>query len=212
MWGVAFDQLSAVHREGRLEVEDLERLAVAAYMVGRDDACDEAWIAAHQVWSRDGEAERAARCAFWQALGLYFRGDLAPAMGWIARGGRLLEESPRESIEQAWLRMLIALPRLFEGDADVCTRALPLPGEIAERSQDPDATMFARLGRGYALILQGRIADGMALLDEVMVSGHGRRGGADPRGDRLLPGDRPVSSGVRPPARKGVDGGADAVV
>ena len=138
-------------------------------MVGRDDACDEAWIAAHQVWSRGGEAERAARCAFWHALGLYFRGDLAPAMGWVARGGRLLEESPRESVEQAWLQMLIALPRLFEGDADVYS-SFAAAGEIAERFADPDATMFARLGRGHALILQGRIADGMALLDELMVS------------------------------------------
>ena len=30
--------------------------------------------------------------------------------------------------------------------------------------------MFARLGRGHSLILQGRIAEGMALLDEVMVA------------------------------------------
>ena len=36
MWGEAFDQLSAAHREGQLDAEDLERLAVAAYMVGRD--------------------------------------------------------------------------------------------------------------------------------------------------------------------------------
>ena len=43
-------------------------------------------------------------------------------------------------------------------------------GEIAERFGDPDATMFARLGRGYSLILQGRAAEGMALLDEVMVA------------------------------------------
>ena len=82
MWGDAFTDLSAAHREGRLGVEDLERLAVAAYMVGRDDACEAAWIAAHHAWLDRGEVERAARCAFWQALGLFFRGDLAPAMGW----------------------------------------------------------------------------------------------------------------------------------
>src|ERR671922_2408252 len=45
MWGAEFAELSAAHREGRLGVEDLERLAVAAYMVGRDDACEAAWIA-----------------------------------------------------------------------------------------------------------------------------------------------------------------------
>jgi DNA-binding CsgD family transcriptional regulator len=169
MWGDAFDQLSAAHREGQLNSEDLERLAVAAYMVGRDDACDDAWIEAHHAWSRGGEAERAARCAFWQALGLFFRGDLAPAMGWVARGGRVLEGSRGESVEQAWLRMLTALPRLFEGDADVYS-SFDDAGAIAERFADPDATMFARLCRGYALILQGRVADGLELLDEVMVS------------------------------------------
>jgi DNA-binding NarL/FixJ family response regulator len=169
MWADAFADLSAAHREGQLDVEDLERLAVAAYMVGRDDACEEAWTAAHHAWLRRGEAERAARCAFWQALGLFFRGDLAPAMGWVARGARLLEESPRDCVEQAWLRMLTALPRLFEGDADV-SPSLVEAEEIAERFADADASTFARLGRGYSLILQGRAAEGMALLDEVMVA------------------------------------------
>jgi DNA-binding CsgD family transcriptional regulator len=169
MWRDAFDDLAATHREGRLDVEDLELLAVAAYMVGRDDACQEAWMAAHQAWLRRGEAERAASCAFRLALGLFFRGDLAPAMGWVARGGRLLEESRSDSVEQAWLRMLSALPRLFAGDADASS-SFAEAGEIAERFGDADATMFARLGSGYALILEGRVADGMALLDEVMVS------------------------------------------
>jgi hypothetical protein len=147
MWGDAFADLSAARREGRLEVEDLERLAVAAYMVGRDDACEEAWIAAHHAWLRRGDAERAARCAFWQALGLFFRGDLAPAMGWVARGGRLLDEGRRDCVEQAWLRMLTALPRLFEGDADGYP-SLVEAGAIAERFADTDASTFARLGRG----------------------------------------------------------------
>jgi DNA-binding NarL/FixJ family response regulator len=169
MWAEAFNDLSAAHREGRLEVEDLERLAVAAYMAGRDDACEEAWIAAHHAWVRRGEPERAARCAFWQALGLFFRGDLAPAMGWVARGGRLVEESRRDCVEQAWLRMLTALSRLFAGDADVHPSFVGA-GEIAERFADADASMFARLGRGYSLILEGRIDEGTRLLDEVMVA------------------------------------------
>jgi hypothetical protein len=65
--------------------------------------------------------------------------------------------------------MLTALPRLFEGDPDAGP-SLVEAGEIAERLADADAPMFARLGRGYSLILQGRVAEGMALLDEVMIS------------------------------------------
>ena len=170
MWGNAFTDLSTAHREGELGAEDLERLAVAAYMVGRDDDCEDAWMAAHHAWLRRGEAERAARCAFWQALGLFFRGELAPAMGWVARGGRLLEDSRRDCVEQAWLQMLTALPLLFEGDADAAHPSFVEAGEIAERFGDADATMFAQLGRGYSLILQGQIAEGMALLDELMVA------------------------------------------
>jgi DNA-binding NarL/FixJ family response regulator len=169
-WGDAFTDLSAAHREGKLVSEDYERLAVAAYMVGRDDDCEEAWIAAHHAWLRRGEAERAARCAFWQALGLFFRGDMAPAMGWVARGRRLLEDRRRDSVVHAWLQMLTALPLLFEVDADAAYPSFVEAGEIAERVGDSDATMFARLGRGYSLILQGQIAEGMALLDEVMVA------------------------------------------
>jgi DNA-binding NarL/FixJ family response regulator len=169
MWGDAFAELSKARREGSLDVEDLERLAVAAYMVGKDDACEEAWTAAHQAWLFRGIAERAAGCAFRQALGLFFRGDLAPAMGWVARGGRVLEEGRRDCVEQAWLLMLTALPRLFDGNSDAQSTFVEAE-EVAHRFADADATMFARLGRGYALILDGRSTEGVALLDDVMVS------------------------------------------
>jgi DNA-binding CsgD family transcriptional regulator len=168
-WDEAFAELSAARLEGGLDVEDLERLAISAYMVGREDACEEAWIAAHHVRLNRGEFERAARCAFWLALGLFFRGDLAPANGWVARGGRLLEDGRGDCVERAWLKMFVALPRLFQGSAD----AYPMydeAGAIAERFADADASMFAWLCRAYALIHQGRSDEGLELLDEVMVS------------------------------------------
>ena len=169
-WSDAFAELSTARREEELEVEDLERLAVAAYMVGRDDVCADAWVGAHHAWLRRGEAERAARCAFWQAIGLFFRGELAPASGWVARGGRVLEDSRRDCVERAWLQMLTALPTLFEGDAKAVYPTFVDAGEIAQRFGDPDTAMFARLCRGYSLILLGRTADGVALLDETMVA------------------------------------------
>src|SRR5512134_3662559 len=92
-WRDTFTDLACAHQEGTLGAEDLERLAVSAYMVGEIVACEAAWIEAHHAWLSQARPERAAQCAFSQALGLFFRGDLAPAMGWVARGGRLLEES-----------------------------------------------------------------------------------------------------------------------
>ncbi|MGI8708328.1 MAG: LuxR C-terminal-related transcriptional regulator [Actinomycetota bacterium] len=169
-WGDAFGGLSSADREALLNAEDLERLSIAAYMVGRDDDSADAWMRAHQEWLRRGEEERAAGCAFWQALGLLFRGDLAPAMGWTARGRRILEKSRPDCPERAWLLMLTALPVMFQGDAETAYPSFVEAGEIGERFGDPDATTFARLGRGMSLILQDRITEGMALLDEVMVA------------------------------------------
>ena len=167
-WDDAFAELSAARLED-LDVEDLERLAIAAYMVGREDACEEAWIAAHHAWRRRGAPERAARCAFWQALGLFFRGDLAPAKGWVARGGRLLEEARGDCIEQAWLKMFVALPGLFQRNADVYPTYVEAR-QIVERFADADASMFARLCCACSLMFQGRSGEGVELLDEVMVS------------------------------------------
>ncbi len=149
--------------------EELERRAIAAYLVGRDEECEVAWTSAHHAWLDRGDAEGAARCAFRQALALFFRGDLAPAMGWVARGGRLLEPG-HDSVEQSWLLMLRALPSLFEGDADTAYASFVAAEKVAERFGDADASMFARLGRGYSLIQQGQIVEGMALLDEAMVA------------------------------------------
>jgi len=59
--------------------EDLERLATAAYLVGRDADSEEVWTRAHHEWLQLGGAERAVRCAFWLALGLLSRGD-SPAL------------------------------------------------------------------------------------------------------------------------------------
>jgi DNA-binding CsgD family transcriptional regulator len=169
MWHETFERLSKATGTNAGEAGDLEDLAVAAYMIGRDDACEQAWIAAHRAWLRRGETERAAGCAFRHALGLFFRGDLAPAMGWVDRGRRLLEDTDSDTIEHVWLRMLTDLPRLFQGDPSVGPTFSDAEA-AARRLGDVDATVFAWIGRGYALILEDRTDEGMALLDQVMVS------------------------------------------
>ena len=78
-WGAAYAQLSAADREAPLEPQDLERLTVAAHLVGRDDACADAWLRAHRAYLRLGDAAGAARCAYWLAQGYLNRGE--PAHG-----------------------------------------------------------------------------------------------------------------------------------
>ena len=105
--------------------------------------------------ARPRRAREAARCAFWHALGLLFRGDVAPAMGWIARGRRVLEDEPHESVAAAWLLILTALPILFQGEAEEAQRGFEEAGAIAEARADADGTMLARLRPGGVPRSQG---------------------------------------------------------
>jgi DNA-binding CsgD family transcriptional regulator len=81
----------------------------------------------------------------------------------------VLEDCP-DCAEHAWLLILTALPVMFQGDPAAAHADFVRAGEIADRFDDPDLMTFARLGLGQALVMQQRTAEGMALLDEVMVA------------------------------------------
>ena len=83
-WGEAYTQLSAADVGADLSLDDLERLATAAYLTGQDD-CVDAWARAYQQCLTLGEAARAARCAGWAAHGSFEAGEVARGGGWLTR-------------------------------------------------------------------------------------------------------------------------------
>ena len=145
-WADAYALLSAAQRNAPLEPEDLERLALAATWPARTTIARPPGWAPHQGFARRGDVRRAARCAFWQACGLLFRGELAPAMGWIARGRRVLEAAPQDCAERGWLLLLTALPVMFEGDR--APRTWPLSRQT--RSPSDAATSISPCSPGSA--------------------------------------------------------------
>jgi DNA-binding NarL/FixJ family response regulator len=168
-WADAYARLSAADRERPLEPEDLERLATAAYLVGRDDDSDDIWARAHHEFLRRAQVERAARSAFWLGYGLFGRGEAARAGGWLARARRLLDDARLDCVEQGYLLFPVGLQHLVDGDATTARATFDQAAEIGDRFGDPDLVTLARLGRGGALIVLGETAAGVALLDEVMV-------------------------------------------
>lgn len=168
-WGSAYTDLLAADSEAALGPQDLDRLALAAYLTGRDVECGELWARAFNEYQRVGDAPRAARSAFWLALGLMFQGEMARAGGWLMRAQRLLDDAGTDCAEQGLLLLPPALGHLGQGDGPAAFAAFSQMAEIGERFGDPDVTAFGRLGRGQALIAQGDTAAGVALLDETMV-------------------------------------------
>ena len=102
----------------QLDAEDLERLAVCAHMVGKDEASSDAWARGHSEWLRLGDTRRAARCTFWLVLDLMTRGERAHAHGWLARTQHLLDDVAGGCAEQGLLLALTARLRIYEKDLD----------------------------------------------------------------------------------------------
>src|SRR5690606_14226049 len=155
---------------GPLEPEDLERLATAAYLTGRDEESAGLLERAHRAYLHRSDVERAARCAFWLAFGLLNRGEHARGGGWLARAHRLLDEARLPCAVQGLLLLPEGLRRLAEGDAEAAAGLFGRAAAIGERFGDPDLTVLARLGQGQAAIRRGEAAEGVALLDGVMVA------------------------------------------
>lgn len=169
-WAEAYRLLALAERSALLGGDDLERLATAAYLTGRDDDYLQILDRAHRAHAQAGDVPRAVRCAFWLGLRLQFRGEAARANGWFARAQRLLEHQASESAEQGYL-MLTAVDRhLAAGDAGAAISAASRAAGLGERFAEPDLSALARHLEGRILIEQGRLADGLALLDEAMVA------------------------------------------
>lgn len=169
-WAEAYAQLSAADRETPLAPEDLERLATAAYLVGRDADSTDHWARAHHEYLNREEVERAARCAFWLGFGLMMKGERARGGGWIARARRLIEGGAHDCVEEGFLLIPVALRHLGEGDAANAYATFEKAAVIGDRFHNSDLMTLARLGRGQALIRGGEIGEGVTLLDEAMVA------------------------------------------
>jgi DNA-binding CsgD family transcriptional regulator len=169
-WAESYRLLQAADRDAPLDAEDLERLAIAAHLAGRDDDCEAIIARAHHAFVDRGDREGAARAAFWLGFALMGRGAVAPASGWFARAGRLLDEGPLDCVVRGYLLIPAAIKCVVQGDPSAAHATFTQAAAIARRFADRDLAAMACQGRGRALIRLGRIAEGVALLDEAMAS------------------------------------------
>ncbi len=170
-WTQAYAELSAADARTQLGADDLERLAIAAYMLGQDEASADAWSRAHADWLRRHDPKRAVRCTFWLVLDLLTRGEAAPAAGWIARAQHLLDRQPGDCAERGLLFAIIARTHVRRGDIDgaheAASHAMALARQFAD---DGELQVFSRLSLAQVLARRGENAAAAALFDESMVA------------------------------------------
>ena len=169
-WSDAHAGLSAADRQEPLGAGDLELLATAAYMIGRQEEYYELLGRAHAAHLDAADGLRAAGCALWIGVNLAQKGDMGRAGGWLARARRLVEREGRDCVEQGYL----LIPRMFQQEATGDRPgAIATAGEairIAERFGDADLFALVAQAQGHVLILDGRVKEALPLLDEAMVA------------------------------------------
>ena len=172
-WSTAYESLSAADEGEALGAEDLELLAVAAYMLGRVDEFLAALERAHHVYARLGEPLRAARAAVYVGINLAILGDVAQAGGWLARAQRLVQREGRECAERGYLLVPVAVRHEAAGDYAVAAEAAAEAAALGERFGDRDLFALGAHAQGHALIKLGHFEEGFRLLDEAMLAAIG---------------------------------------
>jgi DNA-binding CsgD family transcriptional regulator len=168
-WAEAHRCLSAADAKSALDADDLERLAVATYLIGRDSDAVGVFKRAHQQLADLGQRERAARCTFWVCITLMLGGEGAQARGWLSRTRRMLKDHPG-CAEHGLMCVVAGLFAMFEGKSADALEYFEQAGECAERFPDDDLLAFSLLARGQALIRGAQPTDGASYLDEAMVT------------------------------------------
>jgi hypothetical protein len=169
-WADAYRLLARADQAAPLGGEDLELLAMAAYLTGRDEDYLTALDRAHQAHLNVGMGLRAIRCAFWLGLRFLFRGESGRATGWFGRAQRLLEHEEPECAERGYLLFPVVEQHLAAADFEAAFATAAEAAAIGERCGDADLIACARHDQGRIRIQQGQVEKGLALLDEVMVA------------------------------------------
>jgi DNA-binding CsgD family transcriptional regulator len=167
-WGDAYQALVGADQATPLQPDDLERLATAAFLIGRDGEFQRLQERLHRVHAEADDRARTARCAFWLALFALLRGEIGSANAWIARGRRLVED--RDCVERGYVLLAVAEQQLRDGQADAAHATASQAAGVGECFDDADLIAAARHAQGRALIDRGDVVEGLKRLDETMLA------------------------------------------
>jgi DNA-binding NarL/FixJ family response regulator len=167
-WLEVYEDLSA-RDPASLAAVELDALAEAAWWLCQTDesiaARHRAYAAFRQARHDRGAARTAARLFHEH----FYRGEDAVAVGWLRRGFRHLERDP-DCVESGWLRMAEAELHLHQGPLEQAVDGAAQAVQTARAHGDADLAAIGMQLQGRALVAQGRIAEGLALLDEAMTA------------------------------------------
>jgi tetratricopeptide (TPR) repeat protein len=150
-------------------VDDLEAQADAAWWQGDAEESSALLERAYRRHLDEDAAGPAAMAAIEIAVNAFLRGDGVVGSGWLGRAQRLLRDQP-EQVEHGYLLYLELEGALGGDDQAAVVATAGRVRDIGRRHGDPNLVTAGDLFEGRALVKQGRVAEGMALLDGAMLA------------------------------------------
>ena len=168
-WAAARDGFQAAAKHGNLGPDDLNALGDSAWWLGAVDEALASYEGAYRLYLQGEQPRKAAISALGLAVSLFLRGDVEIGSGWMNRAQRLLRAEP-EGAEHGYLSYFDLESSLAGGDLDGVIDKAHSIREMGRRYGDANLSAVGVLFEGRALVRQGRMGEGMALLDEAMVA------------------------------------------
>jgi DNA-binding NarL/FixJ family response regulator len=161
-----FDAVAA----DRLAADDLAAYADAVWWLGRIEDNLRLAAAAYEAFLADSRPAEAARTA--TVLGIFHmaRGDEPQAAGWLGLASRLTEDLPESTAHGYLLNFTVVEASLMTGQPAEAVDAARRVQDLGRRLDAPDLVAVGLNGEGRALIRSGHLVDGLAVLDEAMVT------------------------------------------
>jgi DNA-binding NarL/FixJ family response regulator len=151
-------------------------LGVAVFWLGETVEALRHWERAYAAWRRRGNVAQAALAAGYLSLAYRMSiGNDAAARGWLSRAERLVRDNELVDL-QAWVLVCRAHREVDIGQLKAAEGSARKALELAQAAGDPDLELCALSELGAALVEQGHVDDGIALLDEAMAAALGGEG------------------------------------
>ncbi|MBM7505954.1 LuxR C-terminal-related transcriptional regulator [Agromyces aurantiacus] len=167
-WVARHDRLAA--RRDELTSRELDELGLAAWFIGRPAESERAWDDAHRAYLADGDTDAAIRCVFWLGFTLSDRGEAVRAGAWMARLFELLGSVPHTPDADAAATVARSAAAFAAGrDAEAASLAEQAVA-LARDAGDADLEVLATMSMGRALVHAGRLVEGFACMDRVMLA------------------------------------------
>jgi ATP/maltotriose-dependent transcriptional regulator MalT len=169
-WGAARAGFLAARFRGPLGAGDMAALAEAAWWQGAVDESMSAMEEAYRLHLHGDEPTPCAAAMLAMDMGFLWllRGEEAMGSGWLSRAQRLLEDQP-PCVEHGYLQTMAIENAMAAGDYAAAREAARSIAATARTYGDETLEALALVGDAIAAIKQGRVTEGLAVLDEAML-------------------------------------------